>query len=101
MSVRRLRALGVVGEINYHPYDRDGVIVDRRELRPLTQRVLAVTPTRLHELSASYGKLVVAVAGGPDKRAAILGAVRGRFANVIVTDEDTATALLAEPPARD
>jgi DNA-binding transcriptional regulator LsrR (DeoR family) len=95
VSVRRLRALGVVGEINYHPYDRDGALVDRKELRPLTQRVLAVPAGRLRELSASYGKLVVAVAGGPDKRDAILGAMRGRFANVLVTDEDTASALLA------
>ncbi len=94
VSVRRLRALGVVGEINYHPYDRHGVIVDRKELRPLTQRVLAVTADRMRDLSASYGKLVIAVAGGPDKRDAILGAMRGRFANVLVTDEDTAAALL-------
>jgi DNA-binding transcriptional regulator LsrR (DeoR family) len=100
VSVRRLRALGVVGEINYHPYDEDGSIVDRRELRPLTQRVLAVTPGRLRELSAAYGKLVVAVAGGPDKREAIRGAMRGRFANVLVTDEDTAAALLEHPSTR-
>jgi DNA-binding transcriptional regulator LsrR (DeoR family) len=95
VSVRRLRALGVVGEINYHPFDRDGKLIDRTELRPLTQRVLAVPPSRLHELSAQYGKLVIAVAGGRDKREAILGAMRGRFANVLVTDEDTAEALLA------
>lgn len=97
VSVRRLRALGVVGEINYHPFDRNGEIVDRKELRPLTQRVLAVPPARLRELSAEYGKLVIAVAGGPDKREAILGALRGRFANVLVTDEDTAEAILAAP----
>jgi DNA-binding transcriptional regulator LsrR (DeoR family) len=95
VSVRRLRALGVVGEINYHPFDRDGRLIDRKELRPLTRRVLAVPPSRLCELSAQYGKLVVAVAGGRDKREAILGAMRGRFANVLVTDEDTAEALLA------
>lgn len=99
VSVRQLRALGVVGEINYHPFDRRGGIVDRRELRPLTRRVLAVPPGRLRELSAEDGKLVVAVAGGPDKREAILGAMRGGYANVLVTDEDTATALLASPTA--
>ena len=98
VSVRRLRALGVVGEINYHPYDRQGMLVDRAALRPLTQRVLAVPPGRLRELSAKYGKLVIAVAGGLDKREAILGALRGRFANVLVTDEETATALLAPDP---
>jgi deoxyribonucleoside regulator len=95
VSVRRLRALGVVGEINYHPFDQDGRLIDRKELRPLTRRVLAVPPSRLCELSAQYGKLVVAVAGGRDKREAIRGAMRGRFANVLVTDEDTAEALLA------
>ena len=95
VSVRRLRALGVVGEINYHPFDRDGRLIERKELRPLTQRVLAVPPSRLCELSAQYGKLVIAVAGGPDKREAILGAMRGRFANVLVTDEETAESLLA------
>ena len=57
--------------------------------------MLAVPPSRLRELSGQYGKLVIAVAGGPDKREAILGAMRGRFANVLVTDEDTAEALLA------
>ena len=95
VSVRRLRALGVVGEVNYHPFDRDGQLIDRKELRPLTQRVLAVPPSRLRELSGQYGKLVIAVAGGPDKHEAILGAMRGRFANVLVTDEETAEALLA------
>jgi DNA-binding transcriptional regulator LsrR (DeoR family) len=98
VSVKRLRRLGVVGEINYHPFDRDGEIVDRKELRPLTQRVLAVPPARLRELSAHYGRLVIAVAGGPDKREAIRGAMRGRFANVLITDEDTATALLEDTP---
>ena len=95
VSVRRLRALGVVGEVNYHPFDRDGQLIDRKELRQLTQRVLAVPPSRLRELSGQYGKLVIAVAGGPDKHEAILGAMRGRFANVLVTDEETAEALLA------
>jgi DNA-binding transcriptional regulator LsrR (DeoR family) len=95
VSIRRLRALGVVGEVNYHPFDRDGKLIDRKELRPLTQRVLAVPPGRLRELSGQYGKLVIAVAGGRDKHEAILGAMRGRFANVLVTDEETAEALLA------
>jgi deoxyribonucleoside regulator len=95
VSVRQLRALGVIGEVNYHPFDRDGKLIDKKELRPLTQRVLAVPPSRLRELSGQYGKLVIAVAGGPDKHEAILGAMRGRFANVLVTDEETAEALLA------
>ena len=95
VSVGRLRALGVVGEINYHPFGKDGEIIERRELRPLTRRVLGVPAHRLRELSTMYGRLVIAVAGGSDKREAIAGAMRGRFANVLVTDEETAAALLA------
>ena len=38
---------------------------------------------------------MIAVAGGADKRAAILGAMHGRFANVLVTDEETASALVS------
>jgi deoxyribonucleoside regulator len=97
VSVKRLRALGVVGEINYHPLGRDGQIIDRPELRPLTRRVLGVPASRLRELSATYGRRVIAVAGGEEKHEAILGAMRGGFANVLVTDEETATALLAAP----
>jgi DNA-binding transcriptional regulator LsrR (DeoR family) len=95
VSVQRLRALGVAGEINYHPFDEDGRPLATRELRPLTDRVLAVPPERLRELGSRYGKLVLAVAGGAEKHAAIRGALRGRLANVLVTDEDTASALLA------
>ena len=42
VSVKRLRQLGVVGEINYQPFDADGRIVDRTELRALMHRVLSV-----------------------------------------------------------
>src|SRR5207245_1896990 len=33
VSVKRLRQLGVVGEINYQPFDAEGRIVDRTEVR--------------------------------------------------------------------
>jgi len=93
VSPRRLAALGVVGEINYQPFDREGRLVNRRELRNLTSRVLAVSAEHLRELSQRYGKYVIAVAGGKEKLQAIRGAMKGRFANVLVTDETTALAL--------
>lgn len=103
VSVARLRALGVVGEINYQPFDRRGAVVDRPELRTLTRRVLAVPAERLREMARGYGKYVIAVAGGPEKLAAIRGAMAGRFANVLITDEEIAIALTegpAPPPRR-
>lgn len=98
VSVRRLRQLGVVGEINYQPFDADGAIVDRPELRVLMRRLLSVDGPRLQALSRRPNRYVVAVAGGKAKVAAVRGALRGRFMNVLVTDEDCAAALL--PPRR-
>lgn len=94
VSVTRLRQLGVVGEINYQPFDADGAIVDRPELRVLMRRLLSVDGPRLQALSRRKDRYVVAVAGGKAKVAAVRGALRGRFMNVLVTDEDCAAALL-------
>jgi DNA-binding transcriptional regulator LsrR (DeoR family) len=95
VSVRRLRQLGVVGEINYQPFDAQGVLVDRPELRALTRRILSVEGSRLQALSRRADRYVVAVAGGRAKAEAVRGALRGSFMNVLVTDEDCAALLLS------
>ena len=94
VSVKRLRQLGVVGEINYQPFDAEGRIVDRTELRALMHRVLSVEGDRLQALARREDRLVIAVAGGRSKVDAVRGALRGRFVNVLVTDEDCARGLL-------
>jgi DNA-binding transcriptional regulator LsrR (DeoR family) len=94
VSVKRLRQLGVVGEINYQPFDAAGRIVDRPELRVLMRRILSVGGDRLQALSRRPDRYVVAIAGGRAKLEAVRGAVAGHFMNVLVTDEDVATQLL-------
>ena len=94
VSVKRLRQLGVVGEINYQPFDAEGHIVDRTELRALMHRVLSVEGDRLQALARREDRSVIAVAGGRSKVDAVRGALRGRFVNVLVTDEDCARGLL-------
>src|SRR5215510_14354661 len=94
VSVKRLGQLGVVGEINYQPFDHEGRIVDRPELRALMRRVLSVEGDRLQALSRRDDRHVVAIAGGRSKLEAVRGAVAGKFMNVLVTDEDVAAALL-------
>jgi len=94
VSVRRLRQLGVVGEINYQPFDAGGAVVDHRELRILMHRVVSVDSRRLQALSRHDERYVIAVAGGKGKAEAVRGAVNGKFMNVLVTDEDVALTLL-------
>ncbi len=40
-------------------------------------------------------QLTIAVAGGPDKVAPLLGAIRGRLVNVVISDEQTVRGVLA------
>src|SRR5262249_27978518 len=94
VSVRRLRQLGVVGEINYQPFDAEGRIVDHPELRILMRRMLSVGCERLQALSERDDRHVIGVAGGRSKIDAVRGALRARCLNVLVTDEDVAEALL-------
>jgi deoxyribonucleoside regulator len=94
VTVRRLREFGVVGEINYQPFDVEGRIVDQPELRVLMHRVLSVSGERLQDLSRREDRYVIAVAGGRSKIDAVRGALRGRFMNVLITDEDVAQAVL-------
>jgi len=94
VSVKRLRQLGVVGEINYQPFDAAGHTVDRPELRFLMHRILSVEVGRLQTLSRRPDRHVVAIAGGRAKLDAVRGALAGRFMNVLVTDEDLAAALV-------
>ncbi|MBI2216513.1 MAG: MarR family transcriptional regulator [Candidatus Rokubacteria bacterium] len=94
VTVKHLRELGVLGEINYQPFDAEGQIVNRRELRALSHRILSVDGEHLRALSRRHDRYVIAVAGGKSKLDAVRGALRGRFMNVLVTDEDVAAALV-------
>jgi DNA-binding transcriptional regulator LsrR (DeoR family) len=99
VSVKRLRQLGVVGEINYQPFDATGRLVDAPELRALMRRILSVGADRLQALSRRRDRHVIAIAGGSRKIGAIRGALHGRFMNVLITDEDVASALVARGTA--
>ena len=80
-----LVAAGAVGDLCSRFFSEDGSICDES----LNTRTIGL------ELQDFTRKdFAVAVAGGPQKVAGIRGALRGRFANVLVTDESTAQQLL-------
>ncbi|TQM89660.1 sugar-binding transcriptional regulator [Roseinatronobacter monicus] len=83
-ELSELQAHGAAGELAGWVYDGQG--------RYLTNG----TNTRVAgaEVGIREDNLVVAVAGGRPKQTAILGALRGRLINGIVTDEDTAERVL-------
>ena len=81
-----LAAQGAVGDMGLRFFDAAG----RPVVTPLNDRVIGIT---LDEVKAA--RRVVAVAGGPRKTAAIRGALKGGYVDVLVTDYLTAERLLA------
>jgi DNA-binding transcriptional regulator LsrR (DeoR family) len=84
-QLRGLQAAGAVGDICSRFFRRDGSPCPS----PLSARVVGIELTDLRRVP-----WVVAVAVGSEKAAAILGALRGGYINVLVTDEATARLVL-------
>jgi len=85
-DLRELRAVGAIGDALGHYFDADGKHVPFR-----TDDVhIGLTLDDLRKLPTS-----VLVAGGRDKVQVIHAAIKGGYFNVLVTDSETATQLLA------
>lgn len=86
-EIEPLRRMGAVGDILCRFYDAGGAPVDL----DLHSRVVGL------DLATLKGSgQVVAVAGGAEKAAPILGALSGGLLDVLITDETTAGLLLQE-----
>ncbi len=84
-ELRALSEAGAVGDICANFFDSFG----RPVPGPFLDRVVGITLDDLRN-----ARLALAVACGEEKAAAILGALRGRYATALVTDEHTAARVL-------
>ena len=85
-ELETLRQLGGVGDLCLRFFDADGKPV----VSTLNDRVIGMELEQLRRVKRSVG-----IAGGRRKVAAIRGAVRGGYVNVLITDLSTAQALVA------
>lgn len=83
--ISELKRAGAVGDICSRFFDERGNICDLS----INDRIFGITLQDLKKI-----KNVIGVAGGKEKVAAILGALRGRFINMLVTDEVSAKGIL-------
>lgn len=86
-EINELVRIGAVGDISGRFFGPDGVEAPASANR----RLLAIPFETLRKIPRRVG-----VAGGLSKVRAIQGALRGGLVNVLVTDSDTASALLAD-----
>ncbi|MEO8272663.1 MAG: sugar-binding domain-containing protein [Chloroflexota bacterium] len=84
-ALAEIRAGGAVGEVLIAPFSIDGRLVADN----LRARTIAFDARALTRVALAIG-----VADGPGKVAPILGALRGGFLNVLVTDIRTAEGVL-------
>jgi len=84
-DIEELLDAGAVGEITGWPFDEAGQLVDCRVTRRIASLPLEVPPQRQ----------TVVAACGPEKRAALTGALKGGLFTGLITDEATAGAILA------
>jgi DNA-binding transcriptional regulator LsrR (DeoR family) len=82
-----LRSKKAVGDILLRFYDRNGALVETG----LEKRVISMSLEQLSKVNRAVG-----VAGGSRKYIGILGALRGRWINLLVTDHFTAERLARE-----
>jgi DNA-binding transcriptional regulator LsrR (DeoR family) len=80
-----VREMGAVGFICHRFFDAHGNAIDT----PLDQRVIAMTRSQLANVRRAVG-----ISGGRSRLAAIRGALRGRWVNVLITDRFTAEQLV-------
>ena len=77
---------GAVGDVCANYFQKDGSRCDAG----ISRRTISINPELLRSV-----KRVIAVAGGANKVQSILGALRGGYVNMLVTDMTTAQAILA------
>lgn len=85
-EAERIRATGAVGDICGQHYSLTGQWLDI----DINRRVVGISLTALSKIDT-----VIGVAGGSRKGAAILGSLRGRYVNVLITDDQAAQKVLA------
>jgi deoxyribonucleoside regulator len=80
-----LKAAGAVGELMFNYFDRDGQLIDH----PINGRVMSMPIDSLKKVPRR-----VMASGGKDKHEALLGSIKLVGCNILLTNEETAQALI-------
>lgn len=85
----RLRREGAVGDICGRHINKDGNMFHSN----LTERMITISPDDLKKIPT-----VIGVACGREKTDVIIGALRGKYIDVLITDKNAAMAVLEDQP---
>lgn len=93
--VDTLKDLKAVGECCYQPYTIDGeLLMNKDELELLRSNLIYVDLEELRRKVEKKEAHILAVAGGEEKHESVLGGLRARVFNQLVTDVETAQYVI-------
>ena len=84
-DLKKLKASNTVGDVASHFFDINGKISDP----DIDKRMIAISAEDLLKIPYSIG-----IAGGEAKAESILGSLRGKYVNILVTDSKAAAKVL-------
>ncbi|MFC2144787.1 sugar-binding transcriptional regulator [Actinomycetota bacterium] len=84
-DLESLKTNGAVGDVYSHFFDIEGKTCDSK----LSERIIAMPVKELLRVPYSIG-----IAGGELKAEAILGAIRGKYINILITDSNAGEKIL-------
>lgn len=84
-DLTQLREVGTIGDIGFRFFDENGTPINDS----LNTKVIGITLAEFQKI-----KKVIAVVEGQHKVESILGALKGKFIDVLITDELTASAII-------
>jgi DNA-binding transcriptional regulator LsrR (DeoR family) len=85
-DAKSLKEAGAVGDLCAHWLDVEGRLVDH----PLNKRAVALSPIDLKSVPC-----VIVASGGADKIEVLHGTLKGGMVDILITDEATASGILA------
>lgn len=85
-ELEQIQAAGAVGDVCAQHFNQNGEWLNI----DINRRGIGVRLDTLQRIPT-----VIGIAGGSEKTAAILGALRGQYVNVLITDDETARQVLA------
>lgn len=84
-EIKQLRSKGAVGDINARYFDQKGAPVPHE----LNERIISLPLADLKKIPVR-----IAVTAGIEKAQPIIGAIMGKYINILITDERTAEVVL-------
>jgi deoxyribonucleoside regulator len=90
LSPEAIRERGAVGDILYHMVDQNGRVIPSE----LNNLICSIELTDLQEM-VQWGVPVVVIAFGQHKAEIARAAIKGKYANVFIIDDELARAMLA------